>query len=443
MGEGAATGVSMDRELLVVVGLGYVGLPLATAFGQTRTTIGYDINAERVKELQQSFDRNEETSSEELRALHLSYTNDPAVIQDADVVIVAVPSPVDAANQPDLAPLVSASATVGKHLKRGAIVVYESTVFPGCTEEVCQPVLERESGLKAGRDFFVGYSPERINPGDREHTLSTITKVVSAQDAKTAERLAKLYGEVVLAGTYTAPNIRTAEAAKVIENIQRDLNIALMNELALIFHRLAIDTREVLKASRTKWNFLPFEPGLVGGHCIPVDPYYLTHKAETIGYHPQVILAGRQINNSMAPYVAQETIRLLARAGKSIQKSKILVLGVAFKENVNDLRSTRVVDLIEELRRFDAHVVVHDPLIETKRLMKLGLQVVEDPFSTKEKYDAVILAVPHQVLLDQKPEAFIGLLNMGSEKSAVLVDVKGVLHKEELEKTRGLLFWRL
>ncbi|MBI1730846.1 nucleotide sugar dehydrogenase [Candidatus Acetothermia bacterium] len=433
----------MDRELLVVVGLGYVGLPLATAFGQTRTTIGYDINAERVKELQQSFDRNEETSSEELRALHLSYTNDPAVIQDADVVIVAVPSPVDAANQPDLAPLVSASATVGKHLKRGAIVVYESTVFPGCTEEVCQPVLERESGLKAGRDFFVGYSPERINPGDREHTLSTITKVVSAQDAKTAERLAKLYGEVVLAGTYTAPNIRTAEAAKVIENIQRDLNIALMNELALIFHRLAIDTREVLKASRTKWNFLPFEPGLVGGHCIPVDPYYLTHKAETIGYHPQVILAGRQINNSMAPYVAQETIRLLARAGKSIQKSKILVLGVAFKENVNDLRSTRVVDLIEELRRFDAHVVVHDPLIETKRLMKLGLQVVEDPFSTKEKYDAVILAVPHQVLLDQKPEAFIGLLNMGSEKSAVLVDVKGVLHKEELEKTRGLLFWRL
>jgi UDP-N-acetyl-D-galactosamine dehydrogenase len=443
MGEGAATGVSMNRELLVVVGLGYVGLPLATAFGRIRTTIGYDINAERVRELQQGFDRNEETSVEDLRAPHLKYTNDPMVIRDADVVIVAVPSPVDVANQPDLTPLISASASVGKHLKRGAIVVYESTVYPGCTEEVCLPVLERESGMKPARDFFVGYSPERINPGDREHTLSTITKVVSAQDAKTAERLAKLYGEVVLAGIYIAPDIRTAEAAKVIENIQRDLNIALMNELALIFHRLEIDTREVLKASRTKWNFLSFEPGLVGGHCIPVDPYYLTHKAETIGYHPQVILAGRRINNSIAPYVAQETIRLLARAGKNIQRSKILVLGVAFKENVNDLRSTRVVDLIEELKRFDAHVVVHDPLIEAKRLMKLGLQVVEDPFSTKEKYDAVILAVSHRVLLNHTSKDFVELLNMGQERSAVLVDVKGSLNREQLEKTEGLLFWRL
>ncbi len=435
--------MSGNQDLIVVVGLGYVGLPLATAFGRVRPTIGYDINPERIRELREGFDRNEEASAEELHAPHLNYTNDPAVIGEARFVIVAVPSPVDEANRPDLHPLISASTTVGRHMKRGAIVVYESTVYPGCTEEICLQVLERESNMKAGVDFFVGYSPERINPGDKKHTLATITKVVSAQDSQTTQALAGLYGDVVEAGTYQAPDIKTAEAAKVIENIQRDLNIALMNELALIFHRLGIDTHEVLKASRTKWNFLPFEPGLVGGHCIPVDPYYLTHKAETIGYHPQVILAGRRINNSIAAYVAQETIRLLVRAGKNVQQSKILVLGVAFKENVNDLRSTRVVDLIDELKRFDAQVFVHDPLVETKLLAKLELQAVEDPFQSPEKYDAVVLAVAHRALVQERPASYLKLLNMQPNNSAVLIDVKSALNKDLFEKRPGLLFWRL
>ena len=431
------------NENLVVVGLGYVGLPLATAFGQLRKTIGFDIDSDRIKELKSGFDRNEETTTEELEAPHLELTDDPSVIGECKFIVVAVPSPVDEAKRPNLDHLINASETIGQHISKGAIVVYESTVFPGCTEEICVPTIERLSGLKAGEDFVVGYSPERINPGDHEHTLETIVKVVSAQDPDAAQMLAELYGEVVKAGIYIAPDIKTAEAAKVIENIQRDLNIALMNELSLIFHKLDIDTQEVLQAARTKWNFLPFSPGLVGGHCIPVDPYYLTYKAEMIGHHSEVILAGRRINNYMSQYVGQEAIRLLIRAGKSVRESEILILGAAFKENVNDLRNTRVSELIEELSRYDGNLSLHDPLVEQRHLQKFGIDVVEDPFESTKKYDAVILAVSHQELVDKSTAKFIELLNTNGVGSAVLVDVRGVLDKRAIKNYEEILYWSL
>jgi len=430
-------------EKLVVVGLGYVGLPLAVSFGRVRPTIGFDVNSDRVSELREGFDRNEETSSEELSAPHLSFTDDPGLIGDAKFIVVAVPSPVDQAKRPNLSYLISASETIGKHISPGAIVVYESTVFPGCTEEVCIPVIERVSGLKSGQDFFVGYSPERINPGDKEHTFETIVKVVSAQDAQTADKLEAFYGEVVKAGIYKAPNIKTAEAAKVIENVQRDLNIALMNELSLIFHQLDIDTRDVLRAARTKWNFLPFEPGLVGGHCIPVDPYYLTYKAEMIGHHPEVILAGRRINNYMSQYVAQESIRNLIRAGKSVRESKSLLLGAAFKENVNDLRNTRVTELIDELKKYEANLYLHDPLVETRHLEQFGVPVVEAPFDSSERYDVVILAVPHKILLSKSAEDYLKLANTSGAHSVVLSDIKGVLDKSALCASGELIYWSL
>jgi UDP-N-acetyl-D-galactosamine dehydrogenase len=432
-----------NKNSLVVVGLGYVGLPLAAAFGKIRRTIGYDVDSIRIRELQDGFDRNGETSSEDLKFPHLEFTDNPSIITEAEFIVIAVPSPVDDAKQPNLDYLISASREVGEHLSAGAVVVYESTVFPGCTEEHCIPELEKSSGMKAGVDFFVGYSPERINPGDTEHTLETIVKVVSAQDPKTAERLAELYSEVVKAGIYSVSDIRTAEAAKVIENIQRDLNIALMNELSLIFHRMGVDTTEVLQAARTKWNFLPFEPGLVGGHCIPVDPYYLTYKAEMIGHHPEVILAGRRINNYMAPYVAQETIRLLIQAGKSVRDSRILVLGAAFKENVNDLRNTRVVELLDELKRFDGNIFLHDPLVEPKQLQHFGVHILEDVFDSNSQYDAIVLAVPHKLLVDRNYQDYLKLLNKSGENSAVMIDVKGVLDKDKFESEEGVLYWRL
>ena len=430
-------------ENVVVVGLGYVGLPLATAFGRVRKTIGFDVDSERISELNRGFDRNEETSAEELAAPHLEYTDDPSAISRSKLIVVAVPSPVDEAKRPNLSYLVGASETIGEHIQKGAIVVYESTVFPGCTEEICVPAIERVSGLKAGQDFVVGYSPERINPGDQEHTLETIVKVVSAQDAESAQMLAELYGEVVKAGIYIAPDIKTAEAAKVIENIQRDLNIALMNELSLIFHKLDIDTQEVLQAARTKWNFLPFSPGLVGGHCIPVDPYYLTYKAEMIGHHSEVILAGRRINNYMSQYVAQEAIRLLIQAGKNVRDSRILILGAAFKENVNDLRNTRVVELIDELNRYDAHLSLYDPHVERDQLERFEIDVVDDPFESTQQYDAVILAVSHQLLIEKSTESFMNLLNKNGEKSAVLVDVRGVLDKSAFKSNKDILYWSL
>src|SRR5512134_1529487 len=348
---------------IAVVGLGYVGLPLAVEFGKKYATIGFDLSAEKVAAYKKHVDPTGEVSTDELRAAsQLRVTTDPQALREADFVVVAVPTPIDEAHQPDFRPLLGASESVGKNLKRGAIVVFESTVYPGATEEICVPVLERRSGLVWKRDFFVGYSPERINPGDREHTLTRITKVVSGDTPETLERLATLYGSVVRAGVYRASSIKVAEAAKVIENTQRDLNIALMNELSLIFHKIGIDTLEVLQAAGTKWNFLPFRPGLVGGHCIGVDPYYLTHKADKLGYHPQVILAGRRINDGMGKYVAEQTVKQMINAGLPVNGAHVIVLGLTFKENCPDLRNSRVIDVVAELASYGACVHVHDPV---------------------------------------------------------------------------------
>jgi UDP-N-acetyl-D-galactosamine dehydrogenase len=425
---------------LAVVGLGYVGLPLATAFSKCLPTIGFDINPDRIAELQNGSDRNGEVEQASLRAPSLELTSDPLQLRRASFVIIAVPTPIDKAKQPDLLPLIEASRTVGKNLSCGTTVVYESTVYPGCTEEICIPVLEHESGFKAGTDFTVGYSPERINPGDVEHTLENVKKIVAGQDHETSELLGRVYGLVVKAGIHQTLHIRTAEAAKVIENVQRDLNIALMNELAMLFHRMGIDTADVFEAARSKWNFLPFEPGLVGGHCIPVDPYYLTHKAQEADYHPEVILAGRRINDSMGVYIAQETIRLLIQAGKIVRGAKTLILGVAFKPDVRDVRNTRVAELIQELENHGVDVAVHDPLVAPGALERFKARVSSNPFKEKERYDGVILAVPHRIFQDQPKEAYASLLKNGG-RPAVFVDVKGVLRRMRWKK--GVLYWSL
>lgn len=425
---------------IAVIGLGYVGLPLAAAFSKVKPTIGFDINPDRIAELRNGSDRNGELDQASLDASSLELTSDPFCLRRASLIIVAVPTPVDKAKRPDLSPLVNASRMIGKNLSAGMIVVYESTVYPGCTEEVCIPVLERASGLRAGRDFKVGYSPERVNPGDTEHTLATVKKIVAGQDAETGDVLARVYGLVVQAGIHQAPNIRVAEAAKVIENVQRDLNIALMNELAVLFHRIGLNTSEVFQAARSKWNFLPFEPGLVGGHCIPVDPYYLTHKAQEIDYHPDVILAGRRINDSMGAYVAQETVRLLIRSGKVVRGAKALVLGAAFKENVCDVRNTRVTELIQELEGHGVDVWLTDPLVASKDLERFKVKVVADPFTDKQKYDALILAVPHRIFREQAAEAYARLFANG-RCPPVLVDIKGVL--SEMRGSSDWLYWSL
>src|SRR5262247_1647180 len=350
---------------VAIVGLGYVGLPLAVEFGNKFPTVGFDLSAAKVAAYQRHVDPTGEVSNEELKAAkELRVTTDPTALKGAEFVIVAVPTPIDDAHQPDFRPLLHASETVGRNLRRGATVVFESTVYPGATEEVCVPVLERHSGLVWKRDFFVGYSPERINPGDKEHSLARITKVVSGDTPETLERVAQVYGAVVSAGVYRASIIKVAEAAKVIENTQRDLNIALVNELSLIFHRIGIDTLEVLQAAGTKWNFLPFRPGLVGGHCIGVDPYYLTHKAEKLGYHPQVILAGRRINDGMGKYVADQTVKHMIQAGFPVKDAHVTVLGLTFKENCPDLRNSRVIDVVRELESFGVNVHVHDPIAD-------------------------------------------------------------------------------
>ncbi|MBC7105106.1 MAG: nucleotide sugar dehydrogenase [Firmicutes bacterium] len=429
---------------LAVVGLGYVGLPLAVAFARHVLTLGFDVDPRRIEELRQGYDRNREVPSEALRSPNLRFTNEPAALREADFIAVAVPTPVDEAKRPDLSHLKEASRLVGQNLRRGATVVYESTVYPGCTEEICVPILERESGLKAGSDFRVGYSPERVNPGDREHTLEKVVKVVAGQDAETTELLARVYGLVVKAGIHRAPNIKTAEAAKVIENIQRDLNIALMNELAMLFHRLGLSTADVLEAAGTKWNFLAFEPGLVGGHCIPVDPYYLTHKAQEVGYHPEVILAGRRINDSMGRYVAQETIKLLVRAGKTVKDAKVLVLGVAFKENIPDVRNTRVLDLVRELEEYGCQVFVHDPVVDVGDLERLGVRfLAEDPLENGDGgYHAVILAVPHRVFQQKGLGAYLSLFR--GTNPGVLVDVKGLYRGEaRVANPHPLAYWSL
>jgi UDP-N-acetyl-D-galactosamine dehydrogenase len=414
---------------------------LATAFAKSVPTIGFDINENRVRELQDGHDRTGETPPTELKAEKLRLSSDPTCLRGVPFIIVAVPTPIDRAKRPDLSPLVQASQIVGCNLKRARekpIIVYESTVYPGCTEEICVAILEKESGLSAQQDFKVGYSPERINPGDREHTLDKVVKVVAGQDEETTEMMARVYGLVAKAGVYKAPNIRTAEAAKVIENVQRDLNIALMNELSLLFHRLGLDTHEVLKAARTKWNFLPFEPGLVGGHCIPVDPYYLTHKAQEMGYHPEVILAGRRINDSMGLYVAHQTIRLLIQTGKVVRNAKVLVLGVTFKENVPDARNTRVTELVQELQNYGVDVVVYDPFVDETELQHLKLKGTTNPFAAKQRYDAVVLAVAHGDFREKSMQDYLQLLQ---GNPGVLVDVKGI--RREVAREAKVLYWSL
>ncbi|MCP8940077.1 nucleotide sugar dehydrogenase [Alsobacter sp. SYSU M60028] len=409
---------------IAVIGLGYVGLPVATAFAASgASVIGFDIDAERIAELREGRDRTREVEPERLAAPTLRYTHDPAELTRADFFIVTVPTPIDAARRPDLTALLRASETVGRAMRPGAIVVYESTVYPGATEEDCAPVLERASGLARGTDFAVAYSPERINPGDRTHRFESIVKIVSGEDAATLDIVAEVYGSVVRAGVHRAPTIRVAEAAKVIENAQRDLNIAFMNELSIIFRRLGIDTGDVLAAARTKWNFLPFTPGLVGGHCIGVDPYYLTYRAEKAGCHPEVILAGRRVNDAVGERVARECVRLLLAAGRA--RPRVTVLGLTFKENVPDTRNSRVVDIIAELRGFGIEVQAHDPLADPREAER-DHGVTLSPLDALAPADAVILAVPHAFYLEGGWALAQGLLRDGE---GLVMDVKGVLDR--------------
>lgn len=381
---------------IAVLGLGYVGLPLAAAFGRLEATVGFDIDEGRIAELREGHDRTLELDGDELAAAaHLTLSSDPAALSTCNVFIVTVPTPIDDSNRPDLTALKRASETVGRALKPGDVVVYESTVYPGATEEDCVPVLERVSGLMFNTDFFAGYSPERANPGDREHRLATITKVTSGSTPEVADFVDALYRRVVTAGTHKAPSIRVAEAAKVIENTQRDLNIALVNELAIIFNRLGIDTQAVLEAAGTKWNFLPFRPGLVGGHCIGVDPYYLTHKAQQVGYHPEVILAGRRINDGMGRYVVSQLVKAMLKKRIHVDGARVLILGLAFKENCPDLRNTRVIDIVRELKEYGAQVDVHDPWVDAEEARhEYGIELIETPEAGA--YDAIVLAVAHQ-----------------------------------------------
>lgn len=423
-------------EKIAVVGLGYVGLPVALAFARIfPDATGFDINKKRVEALRAGNDRTGETAAEDLRATRLKITCDPADLKSCTAFIVAVPTPIDDFHQPDLSPVLSASRTVGSALKKGDVVIYESTVYPGVTEEICGPELERVSGLKSGVDFFLGYSPERINPGDREHSFEKIVKVVSGQDEKTLDRVAVLYGRVVEAGVHRAASIRVAEAAKVIENTQRDLNIALMNELAVIFERMGIRTADVLAAARTKWNFLPFSPGLVGGHCIGVDPYYLTAKADQLGYHPQVILSGRRINDGMGAFIAQKTVKLLVTAHRPVEGARVGVLGLTFKENVPDIRNSRVPDILREIGQFGITPLVHDPLADADEVRE-EYGVTLSGLDAMENLDALILAVPHRDYLSGGGKALAARVRPGG----VVVDVKSSLDPAD---AAGRAYWSL
>ena len=408
---------------IAVVGLGYVGLPLAAAFGEKRDIVGFDINAKRIAELKDGVDFTREVSREELAASKgLSFTDSVEGIRDCRIYIVTVPTPIDEFKSPDLTPLVKASESVGKVLKRGDIVIYESTVYPGATEEVCVPVLEKESGLVFNQDFHAGYSPERINPGDKEHRVTTIKKVTSGSTPEIATEVDELYAGIITAGTHKASSIKVAEAAKVIENTQRDLNIALMNELSMIFSKLKIDTHEVIAAASTKWNFLPFKPGLVGGHCIGVDPYYLTHKAQAIGYHPDIILAGRRVNDNMGPYAASELVKAMIKAGHTIARARVLIMGFTFKENCPDLRNTRVIDVVKELSEFGCQVDVTDCWASNEEAEhEYGISLHENP--EKGQYDAVLLAVPHREYTERSSVELREYL----KGNGVLFDLKGVL----------------
>ncbi|MBC7574277.1 MAG: nucleotide sugar dehydrogenase [Herminiimonas sp.] len=423
---------------VAVVGLGYVGLPLAVEFGKKMRTIGFDLSASKVESYKRFIDPTGELSTEQMRlATQLTVTTDGAALAEADHIVVAVPTPVDDAHQPDFRALAGASETVGKHMKRGAIITYESTVYPGATEEVCIPILEKHSGMKWKTDFHVGFSPERINPGDKEHTLTTILKVVSGDDADTLDKIAALYESIITAGVYRASSIKVAEAAKVIENTQRDLNIALMNELSIIFDKIGIDTLEVLQAAGTKWNFLPFRPGLVGGHCIGVDPYYLTHKAEMIGYHPQVILAGRRINDGMAKLIAEKTIKEMIKAGVNVSGAKVNVLGLTFKENCPDLRNSKVADVVAELKSYGVDVHVHDPVADADEAHH-EYGVTLETWESLPRADAIVAAVSHRELVARP----LGDFQSKLVPNGVFIDVKSQFDAAALQEA-GLHVWRL
>jgi UDP-N-acetyl-D-galactosamine dehydrogenase len=430
--------MSNHNRKISVIGLGYVGLPVAVAFGKKARTVGMDINSARIAELRAGNDRTGEVTSEDLRSADILYTHSAEDLRQADFHIVAVPTPVDEANQPDLSPMIGASKTVAKALKKGDIVVYESTVYPGVTEEECVPILEQLSGLKCGPDFTVGYSPERINPGDKQHTFTKIRKVVSGQDARTLDIVAGVYESVVEAGVFRAASIKVAEAAKVIENTQRDLNIALMNELAIIFDHMNIDTNEVLDAAGTKWNFLKFRPGLVGGHCIGVDPYYLTHKAEKLGYIPQVILGGRRINDGMGKFVAQRTIKEMIRAGHNVVDSTITVLGLTFKEDCPDLRNSKVIDIIRELKDFGVNLQVHDPTANAEEAKHEYGVTLETSLKQLKPASAVVLAVAHKEYTDLSMDQLKSMMN----SHPVLIDVKSVFRPQDTAAA-GIRHWRL
>ena len=425
-------------DVVAVVGLGYVGLPLAVAFGKIMPTIGYDLSTPKLDSYRQHIDPSGTVNAADMRAAtQLSFTDQADGLRSANVVIVAVPTPIDQARKPDFTPLIRASESVGKQIKPGTTVIYESTVYPGATEEVCIPVLERVSGLQWKRDFHVGYSPERINPGDQQHTLVNTIKVVAGDSAATLVRVAALYERVVTAGVHRVSSLKVAEAAKVIENTQRDLNIALMNELAVIFNKLGLDTNEVLEAAGTKWNFLPFRPGLVGGHCIGVDPYYLTYKAEMLGYHPEVILAGRRINDSMGKYIAEQTVKQLIQAGSPIKGAKVNVLGITFKENVPDVRNSKVWELICELRDYGVEVFVHDPVASADEARQAyGLELLA--WNDLPQADAVVVAVAHTDLLARPLDAYFGKITPGG----CFMDVKAQFPADTLRK-EGLTVWRL
>jgi UDP-N-acetyl-D-galactosamine dehydrogenase len=454
------------KASIVVLGLGYVGLPLAAVFARKFKVVGFDINEQRVSELKAGYDRTRELNRQQLEAAKgqttedgewpkggesdvgrqtsdvrpgLIFSTDPKVLSEARIIIVTVPTPIDEHKNPDLTPLVKSSTTIGRHIQPGTTVVYESTVYPGCTEEDCLPIIEKESGLKWKKDFFAGYSPERINPGDKEHTVDKIKKVVSGDTPETAELLRQIYGAVITAGIFVAANIKTAEAAKVIENTQRDLNIALMNELALIFDRMGIRTLDVLEAAGTKWNFLPFRPGLVGGHCIGVDPYYLTFKAESLGYNPQVILAGRRINDNMGKVIAERTVKALIAADRPVRGANVLLLGWTFKENVPDVRNTRVIDIYKELLTYGVNAMPFDPHADRSEVnQEYGVDLIDD-VSANGPYVAVILAVKHRIFADFSLEA---LRALGGIQAPILIDVKGFFRATEMEQA-GFMFWQL
>ncbi len=431
--------IDLKNAQIAIIGLGYVGLPLAVEFGKKRSVLGFDINSRRIEQLRSGEDVTREITPEELaEAKHLAYSSQKSELTSCQIFIVTVPTPIDEHKRPDLTPLLKASETVGKALKKGDIVIYESTVYPGCTEEDCVPVLEKHSGLKFNQDFFCGYSPERINPGDKSHRLTTIKKVTSGSTPVIADAVNELYREIIVAGTHAAPSIKVAEAAKVIENTQRDLNIALMNELSVIFNRMGIDTHDVLEAAGTKWNFLPFKPGMVGGHCIGVDPYYLTHKAEELGYNPQVILAGRRINDNMGRYVARNTIRLMLRNGIDVARSTVGVMGITFKENCPDIRNSRVIDIIHELQSWNVSVVVMDPWADPDEVRhEYGVELAE--INSDRRVDALVVAVAHDVF---KLIPLSDLRALCQAEAPVLADVKG-LFNAELASKAGFTAFRL